>query len=91
MTEINAGNVKLANEWRLYFLKEQVKVDNKKTESIAKQAVNKANSADVLAPIIEAKRLVEYGKWLNTAGNIYRKENFNKKYTQQSVNAFLAL
>ena len=89
VTEILNGNVELEKKWKLFFLNEEVKRDNKIAESKAKQSANKAASSDVLAPIKEAKRLVEFGKWLNTAGNPFRKQHFSKKYTQESVNAFL--
>lgn len=91
VAEIKAGNKELEKEWKLFFLKEQVKSDQKLAESKAKLAANKEASADVLAPIKAAKRIVEFGKWLNTSGNQFRKEHFSKKYTQASVNAFLSI
>lgn len=91
VAEIKAGNKELEKEWKLFFLKEQVKADQKLAESKAKLAANKEASADVLAPIKAAKRIVEFGKWLNTSGNQFRKEHFSKKYTQASVNAFLSI
>ena len=36
------------------------------------------------------KKLGDFGKWLNSYGNPYRKQHFNKKYTSEAVNAFLA-
>lgn len=91
VSEIRNGNKDLEKEWKTFFLNEQVKADQKAAESKAKKAANKEASADILAPIKEAKRLVEFGKWLNTPGNQFRKEHFSKKYTQASVNAFLSL
>jgi len=91
ITDIRNGNKELEREWKLFFLKEEVKADKKLSESKAKLAANKEASADILAPIKEAKRIVEFGKWLNTAGNPFRKQHFNKKYTQESVNAFLSI
>ncbi len=41
--------------------------------------------------IENAKRLVEFGKWLNQSGNPFRKEHFSKKYTNESVTAFFSL
>jgi len=35
------------------------------------------------------RKLGDYYKWLNTKGNPYRKEAFNKKYSADSVSAFL--
>jgi len=89
--EIIAGNQEVIKEWKLFFLNEEVKKDRKASESKAKLSANKEASADVLAPIKAAKELVEFGKWLNTSGNQFRKEHFSKKYTSESVNTFLSL
>ena len=89
VTSILSGNKELEKEWKFFFLKEEVKADQKQAESKAKLTANKEASADILAPIKSAKKLVEFGKWLNTSGNQFRKEHFSKKYTQASVNAFL--
>lgn len=88
--QILGGNKELEREWELFFLNEEVKRDRKIAESKAKLTANKAASADVLAPIKALKKLGEFGKWLNTPGNQFRKENFSKKYTNDSVKAFLA-
>lgn len=88
---ILAGNKELEKEWKLFFLKEEVKTDQKAAESKAKLTANKEASSDILAPIKAAKKLGEFGKWLNTPGNAFRKEHFSKKYTQESVNTFLSL
>ena len=90
VSEILAGNKELEKEWKLFFLKEEVKADQKAEASKAKLKSNKEASADILTPIKEMKKIGEFGKWLNTAGNKFRKEHFSKKYTQESVNAFLA-
>ena len=90
VSEILAGNKELEKEWKLFFLKEEVKAKQKAEASKAKLNANKEASADILAPIKEMKKMGEFGKWLNTAGNKFRKEHFSKKYTQESVNAFLA-
>jgi hypothetical protein len=89
VSEILAGNKELEKEWKLFFLKEEVKADQKAAESKAKLNANKEASAAILAPIKEMKKIGEFGKWLNTSGNKFRKEHFSKKYTQESVNAFL--
>jgi hypothetical protein len=89
VSAILAGDEAKAAEWKRFFLMEEVKKDRKANESKAKLTANKEASADTLAPIKAAKRIGEFGKWLNTAGNPFRKEHFNKKYTQESVNAFL--
>ena len=67
-----------------------MKADQKAEASKAKLNANKEASADILAPIKDMKKIGEFGKWLNTSGNKFRKEHFSKKYTQESVNAFLA-
>jgi hypothetical protein len=90
VSEIKTGNKELEKEWKLFFLKEEVKADQKAAESKAKLTANKEASSDILAPIKASKKLVEFGKWLNTPGNAFRKEHFSKKYTQESVNAFLS-
>ena len=90
VSDIRNGNKELEREWKLFFLKEEVKADQKLEESKAKIKANKEASADILAPIKEMKKIGEFGKWLNTYGNKFRKEHFSKKYTQESVNAFLS-
>lgn len=83
------GDKALASKWKRFFLMEEVKADQKEAESKAKKAANKEASADILAPIKKMKKLAEFGKWLNTPGNQYRKQHFKKKYSQEAVNAFL--
>jgi len=90
VSEIKAGNKELEREWKLFFVNEEVKADQKSAESKAKLAANKADSSYILAPIKEIKKMGEFGKWLNTSGNKFRKEHFSKKYTHESVNEFLA-
>jgi hypothetical protein len=89
VASILGGNKDLEKEWKLFFLKEEVKNDKKQAESKAKLTANKEASADILVPVKELKKIVEFGKWLNTKGNKFRNEHFSKKYTQESVNAFL--
>ena len=88
--DILSGNKELEREWKLFFLKEEVKADQKADKNKSKLAANKAASADVLAPVKAAKKLGEFGKWLNTAGNPYRSQHFSKKYTAEAVNEFLS-
>jgi hypothetical protein len=88
---ILAGNKELEKEWKLFFLNEEVKKDRKAAESKAKLNANKEASADILAPIKEAKKLGEFGKWLNNSSNPFRKQHFTKKYTIEAVNAFMNL
>ena len=89
VSEIKAGNKDLEKDWKLFFLNEEVKKDQKAEASKAKLAANKEASADILASIKEMRKLVEFGKWLNTARNPFRKQHFNKKYTIEAVNEFL--
>lgn len=89
VNRILAGDTELANEWKLFFLTAEFKADQKKSDSKTKLAANKSASSDILAPIKAAKRLVEFGNWLNTSGNQYRSQHFSKKYTVEAVNAFL--
>jgi hypothetical protein len=89
VTAIRNGDKALEREWKLFFLEEEVKTDKKRAESKAKLAANKAASADILEPIKKMRKMGEFGKWLNTPGNPFRKQHFNKKYTAEAVNAFL--
>lgn len=90
VADIRNGNKELEREWKLFFLKEEVKADQKAAESKAKLAANKEASADILAPIKAIKKLGDFGKWLNNSSNPFRKQHFNKKYTVEAVNTFLA-
>lgn len=57
--------------------------------SNAKLAANKAASADVLAQVKQAGKLLkDYYAWLKASK--FKKEFYIKKYTQASVDAFLA-
>lgn len=87
--EVKNGNKELEREWKLFFLKEEVKADRKEEESKAKLKANKDASALILEPVKKLRKLVDFGKWLNTPGNKFRKEHFNKKYTNESVEAYL--
>ena len=89
VTSILAGNKELEKEWKLFFLKNEVKADQKRTESEEKKQANLSASADILAPIKSARKTTAFGNWLNTTGNPYRSEHFSKKYTVEAVNAFL--
>ena len=89
VSDILNGNKELEREWKLFFLKEEVKADQKIEASKAKLKANKEASADILTPIKEMKKICEFGKWLNTTGNPFRKQHFNKKYTVEAVNEFL--
>lgn len=87
--EILGGNKETEKKWKLFFLKEEAKKDQKLDESKAKLIANKESSADILSEIKSQKRIGEFGKWLNTNGNPFRKEHFSKNYTQKSVSTFL--
>lgn len=90
VTKIQAGDKELEKEWKLFFLREEVKKDAKASASLEKLQANREASADILAPIKSLKKIGEFGKWLNNSKNPFRKEHFSKKYTQASVTAFLA-
>lgn len=89
VNEIRNGNKEIELKWKLFFLTEEVKKDQKNEERKAKLQANKNASADILAPIKAVKKIVAFGKWLNTSGNKFRKQHFNKNYTIEAVNAFL--
>lgn len=89
VTDIRNGNKELEKEWKLFFLRNEAKADQKRTESEEKKQANLSASADILAPIKAARKTTAFGIWLNTTGNPYRSEHFSKKYTVESVNAFL--
>lgn len=87
---IRNGDKELEKKWKLFFLNEEVKADRKEAARKAKLAANKAASSDVLEPVKNARKLVAFGKWLNTPGNKFRKQHFNKKYTAEAVQEFIA-
>lgn len=89
VTAILGGDFALAKEWKLFFLNEEVKATRKQCESKAKLAANKEASASVLEPIRAIKKITAFGEWLNTKGNPFRGQFFSKKYTQESVAAYL--
>jgi len=89
VTSIRNGNKELEKKWKLFFLSEEVKYEQKAAESKAKLKANKKASADILAPIKSLKKLGDFGKWLNDSSNPFRKQHFNKKYTSEAVDAFL--
>lgn len=91
VSKIKGRDKELEKEWKLFFCNEEAKKDQKDEAKKAKLNANKEASSDILAPIKSLRKLGEFGKWLNTSGNPYRKQHFNKNYTQQSVNAFLSL
>lgn len=89
VASILAGNKELEREWKLFFLNEAVKADQKRIESEGKKQANLSASAEILAPIRAARKMTEFGKWLNTPGNPFRSQHFSKKYTAEAVAAFL--
>lgn len=69
---------------------ERIKAERKKMEQKTKLSSNKSASQPFLDMIKQKNRkLGDYYKWLNTRDNKYRKEYFNKKYSLESVKAFL--
>ena len=90
--EILNGNKELEREWKLFFLNEEVKQDQKEEARKAKLSANKEASSSVLSFIKNnGKKLGDYYKWLNNSKNIYRKEYFTKKYTIESATQFINL
>jgi len=89
VSEILDGNKEIEKGWKLFFLNEEVRKDQKNEASKAKLLANKEASSDILSPIKSIKKLGAFGKWLNNSKNSYRKQHFNKNYTVQAVNAFL--
>ena len=90
INDIASGNKEIENKWKLFFLSEEIKADQKREEIKSRLTSNKEASSDILKPIKDLKKIGEFGKWLNTSGNKFRKEHFSKKYTQESVNLFLS-
>jgi len=89
VTQILSGNKEVEREWKMFFLKEEVLADQKKFERTAKLTANREAFSDVLSPIKQIRKIGNFGKWLNTSGNPYRKQHFSKKYTTEAVNAYL--
>jgi hypothetical protein len=87
--EILGGNKAVEKEWKLFFLNDEAKKDQKKTESEEKKQANLNASADILAPIKQLRKTTAFGQWLNTYGNPYRSQHFSKKYTIEAVQSFL--
>jgi hypothetical protein len=84
------GDKELEKEWKLFFLNEEVKKDQKAVESKAKLNANKEASAFLLVDIKKAgKKLGDYYIFLKSDKK-YKREFFSKKYTQESVNEFLS-
>lgn len=92
VNEINGGNTELEREWKLFFLTEEVKKDQKLNASKNKKAANKKASAPELTKIkANGRKLGDFYKWLNTKGNPYRNQYFSKGYTMTAVDTFLAI
>jgi DNA-binding FadR family transcriptional regulator len=88
---ILSGDKAKETYWKTWYLNEQVKADKAIEAKKAKLNANKEASADILAPIKDAKKMGAFGQWLNTKGNPFRTQHFSKKYTQEAVNTFLSL
>lgn len=87
---ILSGNKAKESYWKTFFLNEEVKADKAIEAKKEKLKANKEASADILAPIKSAKKMIAFGEWLNTKGNPFRNQHFIKKYTIEAVNTFLA-
>lgn len=91
IAKIASGDVELEREWKKFFLHEEVKRDAKAAQSKSKMAANKDASADVLARVKGAgKKLGDYYAFVK-ANKIFAREFFSKKFTDASVDAFLAI
>ena len=89
VTRIKAGDKALEREWKLFFLMQEVKADQKEFERKEKLAANAAASEDIVAPIRQMRKLGEYKEWLKKSK--FRKEFYSNKYSQESVSAFLEI
>lgn len=88
---IAAGNIDLERKWKTFFLHEEVKRDQKLAASKTKLAANKEASSDVLSQVKAAgKKLGDYYSFVKS-NKQFAREFFSKKFTQQSVSAFLAI
>lgn len=89
VSEILAGNKELEKEWKLFFLKEEVRADQKITETKAKLSANKAATQPVLDFVkSNGHKLADYYEFLKK-NKKYAREFYSKKYTSESASAFL--
>ena len=87
--KINSGDKELAAQWKRHFLNSEVEKDQKIAATKNKLATNKAASADVLGQVKAAgKKLADYYEFVKNDKR-FAKEFYSKKFTQESVNAFL--
>ena len=86
---ILAGDKALEREWKLFFLTEEVKANQKAEKNKAKLSANKEASSDVLAQIKSAGKLLKDYYAFVKSNKQFAREFFSKKFTQESVNAFL--
>jgi hypothetical protein len=86
---ILAGDKALEREWKLFFLTEEVRADQKAEKNKAKLSANKEASSDVLAQIKSAGKLLKDYYAFVKSNKQFAREFFSKKFTQESVNAFL--
>ena len=87
---ILAGDKALEREWKLFFLTEEVKSDQKAEKNKAKLSANKEASSDVLAQIKSAGKLLKDYYAFVKSNKQFAREFFSKKFTQESVNVFLS-
>lgn len=88
---IKNGNVELEREWKLFFLNEQAKADQKANEIKQKLANNKDASSDLLAQVKKSgKKLADYYSFVKS-NKQFAKEFYSKSFSQKSVDAFLSL
>ena len=91
VSQILAGNKELEKEWKLFFLKEEVKADQKAAESKAKLSANKAATQSVL-DLVKSNgfKLADYYEFLKK-NKKYAKEFYSKKFTTESAKEFMNL
>lgn len=91
VSEIKSGNEATTREWKLFFLNDEAKKDQKANESKTKLNANKQASADVLAAVKSAgKKLGDYYAFVKS-NKKFAREFFSKKFTIESVDAFLSI
>lgn len=83
-------NQEFAQNVNNYYEKQALQSKQKAQESKDKLAANKANSQNELDRIkLAGKKLGDYYAWLKKSS--FKKEFFNKKYSNESVSQFIAI
>ena len=87
--DILSGNKDLEKEWKLFFLKQEVKADQKALEIKSKLAGNKAATQSVL-DLVKSNgfKLADYYAFLKK-NKKYAKEFYSKKFSAESAKEFM--